>query len=409
MKKSWFAISKDVYVSLHAKEKILLYHTKNGHSFITSNAHHIRLINEVYNSVNLGVVDLEIYPDINDDVLDFIDKITSLEIGKVIEKTTEDKPLNFLPILNLQNDIERLKQTNQEYLIGDNISQYLNSVSIIINNQCGQKCENCDIFYKQFPSCSKFFDEPFMPFEAVKNIIVQSSYLQVRRINILGGDITLYPQWNELLDFLKEYDFSYHLWFNLSQIQDVNSLISLPFHKEINVPAPYDKDILLKILKQTSAKTDFTFHFVIENLQHFEAVNNIVNDYNVDNYKIVPLYNKDNIGFFEENVFLNEADILSETIEMRKIFCNQKLNSNFFGALYFLPNGEVKANMNSRTIGKFPDHSILQLIYMELMDNTAWRKIRENGKCTKCIYRYLCPPVSNYELVLEKFDLCTCG
>ncbi|MDR0364910.1 MAG: TIGR04150 pseudo-rSAM protein [Bacteroidales bacterium] len=412
MKNIWFTLSKDVYVSFNSMTETLrttslLYHTKTGKLFLTNNPHHIHLINEIYNPVNLGVVDMETYRYVNEDVVDFIDKTTQLGIGKILEKTTGSKPLNFLPILCLQNDIERLQQTNQEYLIGDKISCYLTSVTIVINNQCERQCNNCNIAYRQVFSCSKFYEGSIMPLETIKEIIVQSSHLNVKRVNIIGGDILSYPQWNNLIDFLKEYDFSYHLWINVSQIQNIENLLQLPFHKEINITFPFNESVLFELLRSTKSRNDFSYNFIIENMSHYESVNDIVNDFNISDYKILPLYNGENMRFFEENVFLGEEDILSGIIEMREIFCNQKLNSNFFGALIFLPDGTVNANMNQATIGKFPDESMLQLIYTELVRNTAWRKIRSGDKCSKCIYRFLCPPVSNYEMVTGKEDLCT--
>ncbi|MDR2084663.1 MAG: TIGR04150 pseudo-rSAM protein [Bacteroidales bacterium] len=402
---AWFTLNKDVYVSFNSSIKIILYNTINGNSFITSNAVHIKLIKEVYNPVNLGVVDLGLYDIADDSIYDFIDEITKLNIGIIIEKKSENKPMNFLPILCLQNDIEKLQQSNQEYLIGDNISQYLHSINLIISNKCSHNCTGCDIYYKQIPSCSKLSDVSFMPLHIIKDIVIKSSYLQVKRINILGGNIIFHPAWNDLLDFLQEYDFSYHLWFNLNQINDPYYLLSLPFNKEINISMPFENNTLLEMIELVNTKKDFTFNFLIEDLSHLELINNISNNYEI-NSTISPIYNKQNLQFFEENVFLEESDILSEVIEMRKIFCNQKLNSNFFGSLYFLPNGEVKANMNCPTIGYFQNQSIVELIYNELVNNTTWRRIRDGEKCQECIYRFLCPPTSNYEIVLKKENLC---
>ena len=405
-KTQWFTLSKDVYVSSHTTGRMLLYHTKNGNSFIASHPEHIRVVNEVYNPDNLGVIDMETYNNDNQDVLDFIEKTTQLGIGKVIEKTDDNKPLNFLPILCLQNDIERLIETKQESLIGDKISLYLTSVTVAINSRCGQNCSNCDMIYRQTLSCSKHYGDAEMDIETIKEIIVQSSFMNVKRLNIIGGDILLYPHWDTLLDFLKKHDFSYHLFFNFNQLQIVDDLLQLPFHKEVNITFPFDESALLELLQSAKARDDFSYNFFIENVTHYKKVNAVIGDFGLSDYKIMPLYNGKNIAFFEENVFLNEKDILAGRIEMRKIFCNQKLNSNFFGALIFLPDGTVKANINTPSIGRFPDETILQLIYTELTNNTAWRKIRAGKQCNKCIYRYLCPPVGNYEMVLGKENLC---
>ena len=43
----------------------------------------------------------------------------------------------------------------------------------------------------------------------------------------------------------------------------------------------------------------------------------------------------------------------------------------------------------------------------EMMDNTAWRKVRDAAPCSRCVYQFICPPLSNYELAIGKSDLCT--
>lgn len=50
---------------------------------------------------------------------------------------------------------------------------------------------------------------------------------------------------------------------------------------------------------------------------------------------------------------------------------------------------------------------LLELITNELEQNTAWRKIRNEKPCNECLYQYLCPPVSNYEMIFNKQNLCT--
>jgi len=42
----------------------------------------------------------------------------------------------------------------------------------------------------------------------------------------------------------------------------------------------------------------------------------------------------------------------------------------------------------------------------EMLDNTAWRKIRNDYPCCDCIYQWLCPSPSNYELAIGKPNLC---
>jgi hypothetical protein len=108
----------------------------------------------------------------------------------------------------------------------------------------------------------------------------------------------------------------------------------------------------------------------------------------------------------EELVLLLQNTNKKIKFSIREIFCNQAINSNFFGILYFFPDKTVKANINSEILGKINNNSIKELITKELEINTAWRKTRNFPPCCNCLYRYFCPPSSNYETVIDLPNLC---
>jgi pseudo-rSAM protein len=402
----WFTLSKDVYVSFNSPDQLLLYNTSNGKSLIVSNSNSIVLVNNIYKPSNLGVIDIENLI-LDQEMLDFLDRSIELGIGLKTEKSASPKkPINLLPILNLQNDIEKLKHNSEDHLIGDHIADYLTSLSIFINTDCRQSCECCGNYFKQTLFCTKSVESSSIPIESLENFFLQSASTQVSKINILGGDITLYPQWDSLLDLLKKQQYDFHLWFNLINLTDFDYLLTLPFHKEILIAFPFNEADLRSLIYLVEVRNDFTFNFIIENEAMYEIITDLVNKQKQLKYEFIPFYNGNNIEFLKSNVFIDESDILSDLIEMRSIFRNQKLNANFFGHLTFLPDGQVKANMNTQMIGYFPDNSILELIYEELTCNTMWRNTRNGNSCSTCMYRYLCPPPGNLEMVLGKQDLC---
>lgn len=402
----WFTLSKDVYVSFNSPVQLLLYNTSNGNSLIVSNSKCIELVKKIYEPSNLGVIDLENI-EFNVDMSDFLDKSIKLGIGLKTEKfESSKKPINLLPILNLQNDIEKLKQNSEDHLIGDHIADYLTSLSIFINTDCKQNCEYCGNYFKQTLFCTKSTEHHFIELETLEEIFLQSAAIQVSKINILGGDIVLYPLWDSLLVLLEKQPFDFHLWLNMINCTDFENLIRIPFHKEILVNRLINQEHLQKLISLVEARNDFTFNFIIEDEAVYKTIMEIVNEHQQLKYELIPFYNGSNIEFLKSNVYLDERDIVSDLIEMRIIFRNQKLNANFFGHLTFLPDGQVRANMNTQPIGYFPDKSILELIYEELTRNTMWRKTRNGSSCSTCMYRFLCPPPSNLEMVLGKQNLC---
>ena len=90
-----------------------------------------------------------------------------------------------------------------------------------------------------------------------------------------------------------------------------------------------------------------------------------------------------------------------------KILVHTFLFSNFIGKLVVLPNGDVYSNCNNSKLGNVNTDTIGSIVNKELNSNKAWRKIRKDLQpCKNCLFSYLCPPVSNYELILKTNNLC---
>lgn len=88
-----------------------------------------------------------------------------------------------------------------------------------------------------------------------------------------------------------------------------------------------------------------------------------------------------------------------------KIISNMNINSNFFGELYFLPDNKIYTNPNSKELGSIGDNWKL-LLQERLLNDPIWFNIRNQKPCNKCLYQFLCPSPSNYELVIGKPNLC---
>ena len=218
-----------------------------------------------------------------------------------------------------------------------------------------------------------------------------------------------YPDWIKLKQVLAKYDYAFHFWIYYKNLIKEESALSGFNEKDkidVIVNFPVKDQVLSKLISQYKNHNNLTFHFFVENESHCEFVKCLEDKYPLNNLKIVPFFTGDNSIFFKENIFTDKEDILTEPIIMRKIFCNQKLNSNDFGILNILPNGDVNANMNTDILGNIKNDLLSKIIYEELIRNTAWRKIRNDKPCNDCLYQFLCPPISNYELAIGKPNLC---
>lgn len=136
-----------------------------------------------------------------------------------------------------------------------------------------------------------------------------------------------------------------------------------------------------------------------------KKVNSLINSLNLMNVSIKPYYKGINSAFFKEFVYIEAVDLLSKRLEKREIFAHKTLNLFDFGRLTILPDGKVYSNVNFPAIGTINDN-IKELLYKELFHGKSWRRIRNKKPCSNCVYQWLCPSPSNYELVIGKPNLC---
>ena len=381
--------------------KFLLYNTKNGDCFESNSLECCNLVEEVYAPENLGVIYIYEEQLKNKEILHFINIVMEKGLGKLVKINTNEPPIvNLLPILNLQSDIDRLKKNNET--LTDNVQIYLNELNIYINENCNLNCLNCKRYYKQVKSCYKGNNNKFLPLIDIKKILDEASNSLLKKVNLLGGNLYLYPYLKELIALLNEYKFEFHFWIHYNNSKE-DSLLNSNIKTEILVTFPInDVNIFFEFLEK---HTQNRFHFIVENELQVDQISQILKNH-FNNYTILPFYNGCNIDFFKKEIFLEKQDILNTINSQREIFRNQKMNLHYFGKLYIFPDGNIKANLNSSILGNISYNSLLEIIYGELHENTAWRKIREEKPCNECLYQFLCPPPSNYEQAIGVPNLC---
>lgn len=401
MKDCWFSLPETVYVSFDELGLVMLYHTEKGHRVSSELPQVVELIKDVYRPENMGVVSLDTYlPD--DRIEDFVGRLKDLDMCMIKAQVASlPKPIHFLPILNLQNDVERLQEIGEDYMIGDNISTYLTRAMIHVNTECGKHCPHCGIAHRQTLCCTATEPPQSMSLERLQDLVRQLAATSVQVIDLVGGDLRTYPHLGQLHALVEQYpQFNWHMW------QHGMNCEGFDFGKakaDVILSAPFETCDGFEDLKN---KPHVRFHLLVENEIQVEQAEHLIAGIDAERCEWVPVFNGENLKFFEANVFLDEEDILSGPVSMREIFCHQKLNTNYFGRLHFFPNGEVKADVNGEAVGRFPEKSVLELVHEEMLHNTAWRRVRGGTRCSGCRFRYLCPSPGNYETMIGEESLC---
>lgn len=400
----WFALKSYVYVEFK-KDKILLYNTHTGDYIETELTGAIALISQMYEPENLGVTLLskEIQSDAN--IRNFVEIILEKQMGDIMEvEKMPDKPVRLIPILNLQKDIDKLKKRGEDsILIGKDTMHYLLELNIYLNDFCTVGCPDCKKYCRQIHCCTANSTNQELPADEIENLFRQIQYSSVGKINILGGNIFKYQNIIKLQELFESFKEILHCYFHYENYEE--NILSDSLHTDITVNFPLKENIFKNTWRKIN-KEKTVVHFIIENEKQYVESENLIDRFCISKYHIKPFFAGNNLNFFQENIFIDKEDIFSKTLSIREIFRNKKLNSNFFGSLFIFPDGTATANLNAIPIGNIKNNTILELIYKELLDNTAWRKIRDSQPCTECLYQFICPAPSNYEFIIGKSNLC---
>jgi len=400
----WLYIESYVHCAF-SNSSVLLYNTLDGNYIESNDKKIIDLIKSVYKKENLGVIRFNGKKLKNNVYKELIIELKIKYIGDLIPiELSKHKPIQLMPVVNLQKDIDKLNEFNKQS-IGEGVLEYLNSISIYINNECAHACSDCAFLFKQANCCKSAEVNIEFPVSKIKDILDQIKYAPLSFINIIGGNILKYSQINELTRILEERKEIVRFWNHYLNCSIEEFLIIESFPTEIIITFPIIENKLQELIHYSNPhKTRYNFY--ITNLDDYDTTELLIKKYSINSYRIKPIFNSFNYSFFNENVYLNKEDIFASIIEQKRIFANQKLNTNFFGSLIVFQDGEIKANSNTSSIGNIDRISILESIYLELTNNTAWRIIRNKKPCNKCVYQWLCPSPSGYEQIIGRPNLC---
>jgi len=149
------------------------------------------------------------------------------------------------------------------------------------------------------------------------------------------------------------------------------------------------------------------FHFVVESEDDVAAVEKLVTKHDLINIELHPYYNGKNLDFFEDNVFITKESVKEFSPTIKRIFSNMSINALDFKRLTVLNNKDVYANVNKPRLGKLGSRHIMEFVKEEMTGRQSWGLVRKFvSPCKSCPYNSLCPPISNYEHVLKRYNLC---
>lgn len=372
----WFFIEPYVFVSI-TKNCLLLYNTLDGEYIESEKENVITLLRELLQVENCGVIKLNEYRYKQEDVNVFIEELRKKYMGDIIDVSLSNgKPVQLLPYFNFQNKLELYKKHNFSPL--KNILENLFEINFYIDN-------TVDIiklisFLKLIPGSPTF------------NII---------------GNIGLVLNINDLLSYFDQRSSPKNLLCSYKNVIPLQPNFKNNFSYKISVQLPIDmkqwSQARQLLLKQTLS---IEYIFYISSEEDIQYVKRIVKQFQIKKYRLNPIYTGDNIRFFEENVFLTKEDILSTSMTIKDFFTRQALNVYDFGKINIMSNGDAYANLNHSKLGNIYTDNIYEIVSKEIEEGQSWFNIRTQEPCCNCVYQWLCPSPSDYEIVIGRYNLC---
>lgn len=379
-KKSWFVLEPYIYVCVK-NEKVLFYNTLDGISFVYDDPIIVEIAEKLTSKKYNGLIDVDETLLADNFFCDFTQNLRSHYFADLLPaRMFKHPPVQFYPHMTFLRSVEKLKEMEGRS-IGENVKDYIHKVIFLLIDKS---------------------TDAAMQYELIKNVLDQVVGAFMFFIELDIDDAILYPELEVLLSNLKAFNLNITIrtreYASLSQeqIQLVDKVIW-----EINA------DSIQENLLKKACEDDTVYPvFLVKSSDDLDVVDVVVNKYDLQSYNIIPVYDSSNYDFIRANTFVVKEDFNEDILSMKEIHAHMAVNVNYFGKLYIHPNGDVYSSKYSPIVGNVYSKSILNIVVDELEGGYSWLKIRDDNKCSQCLYQWLCPSPGDLNVELNRSDLC---
>lgn len=403
----WFYLESYTFL-FYSKNQYVIYNTLNS-TYIDCSLYG-KTINTVlsilHNTNKTYCVGIYEYQLRDSQFTEFIKKIRNTFSGDIIKNIRGIPPFISKPILRIFHHPNNPK-TKEYNLLGENALFHLHEVTFYLENQgfdLNPMYKDC---YKQF-LYPTYTEKQKLSHAKYLEIIEQLSICQIDKINIIPATIEKKELFSYLLSLSRQYSIKTQIILPYKKYnkEDLKQLLTNPqFSIMIMVHLPVDYEELNSYINLFN-EYNITWSLIASNKNDviFLSKNNLGKFTNVD---YIPWYTGDNMDFFKEYIYNDFKDIIEQKNTKQHIFRKQILNDNLFGKLTIFPTGEVYSNVNFPTIGNIQDQKLSEIVYSEIENYfKPWFFTRDYVSCKNCVNKYLCPSISNYEIVANEYNMC---
>jgi pseudo-rSAM protein len=400
------------------KNKALVYNTISGAKLEYGHPVVIRLLKKALKNENLQVIELNTKDLENPVIRQFVEDMKDRFMGDTSSASLSNgKPFQLVPTPGIQSDIKRMKR--DPFKVAKSIMTFLSDLTLYINNYSNGNQDVHSLFsmklklYKQFlfPYMDEKGGKVELPVKEVEKILNELKESGLCMLRITGGNIFDHSEFNALLKRLEMRPvtkiFYVHYLDAADCLHKAQTIAETGSKIVLSVTFPVIEDKFADAVRFAGSSPGVSFTFAVANERDLEACEGLISRYNLENVRLDPYYNGENLDFFESVVFIGEDNIRGAHPTQKEILNRMEINSNAFGKLTIMSAGDIYANLNAPGLGNIKNKTIRDAIYRELFHGKNWMKTRPGVKpCNGCLYNLLCPPVSNYEYVLGRNNLC---
>lgn len=398
MEKYWFVLYPNTFLWVK-DDKGLIYNTDNNVKIdFVYQGELVQIAKELLDIDNLYRVLLTEETLMDENVNAWIRKIVDTGCGNLVpDDGIAKKPVSLKPVLKIQDGVDYYKWEHRQGIDGDLIHNLHHLFFYVNGSAYGNELYSRQTIYPVTSQLTLDLDKIRWFAMNARN----SNFLS--EISLVGNPQKITKLHDTIIELKNICPVSIYITIqdfvnDLSLIKELSSLVV--FNVLIT-----DYELLDQLSDIQSWINDISYTFLVASEEDYEAAFKYIDEHSLENMNVIPLYNSNNLSFFENYLFLDQEELQNVTLSKKDIFVRQALNIFNFGRLFVMPDGNVYSNVNDVSIGTINEspHSI---VYREITEGNSWFRIRNEKPCCDCIYQWLCPSPSDYEAVIGKSNLC---
>lgn len=384
----WLCVFPEVFIFKN-DSKLMFFNSKNKQIFLIDKDDTLeKMYNFLQEPSNTYVVELN--DELCNNYPELLGKVEAMQMGKVVTASYDSRPLSYPPVLKLENDLTRIRNEYKQNKAGD-ILNYFRELTIYLSGDINDLYIQKQTIYP-FPPSSLTIDN-----ELLCNFLKTLEFCPVNYINIVISSIDDIYNHNNIFQYLIEKKYNIRLFLKAELYLEIKEHpYTLNSYETVLISTLDEYQRLYSRIKDDKIK----FNILIESDIELSGVEEFFSNNNIE---IFPIFNN-NAQFFEKDVYSRIDDIVQ--CGKKEILAKTVINHNYYGKFTVFPNGHIYSNVNIPPLGNISEQ-IYELIYKELDGQRAWLLTRGAVEpCKDCVYKYLCPSISNYEYACGKFNLC---